>query len=74
MNKHEFDENVSSSSQNYEVKRSRKANIFAFILCVIIAFAIWIFAWNSDKAPEEQQTPAPQASIEDVNTPSTVSA
>ena len=29
---------------SYVVKKSRKSNIFAFILCVIIAFVIWLYA------------------------------
>ena len=28
---------------SYVVKKSRKSNIFAFILCVIIAFIIWLY-------------------------------
>ena len=28
---------------SYVVKKSRKSNVFAFILCVIIAFIIWMY-------------------------------
>lgn len=28
---------------SYVVKKSKKSNIFAFILCVIIAFVIWLY-------------------------------
>ena len=63
MNNFEREENFaaetqSSENQNYEVKRSKKSNIFAFILCLVIAFAIWIFAVNNDKKLAEQQVPS----------------
>ena len=28
---------------SYVVKKSKKSNIFAFVLCVIIAFVIWLY-------------------------------
>jgi hypothetical protein len=33
-----------SDDGSYVVKKSKKSNIFAFILCVIIAFIIWLYA------------------------------
>lgn len=34
---------------SYVVKKSKKRNIVAFILCVLIAFVIWLYASNIDK-------------------------
>ena len=36
----------------YVVKKSKKSSIFAFILCVLIAFVIWAYA----EATEDQVT------------------
>lgn len=36
----------------YVVKKSRKSSIFAFVLCVLIAFVIWAYA----EATEDQIT------------------
>ena len=42
---------------SYVVKKSKKRNIVAFILCVLIAFVIWLYASNID---EKKQTEAMQ--------------
>ena len=44
-------ENVYDGS--YVVKKSRKHNILAFILCVLIAFTIWLYATNKDIEKEK---------------------
>ena len=31
---------------SYVVKKNRKLNIFAFILCLLVALLIWIYATN----------------------------
>ena len=31
---------------SYVVKKSKKSNLFAFILCIIIAFIIWMYTVN----------------------------
>ncbi|MBO7310158.1 MAG: hypothetical protein J6U86_02050 [Clostridia bacterium] len=36
----------------YIVKRSKKSNIFAFIVCVLIAFVMWAYA----EATENKQS------------------
>ena len=32
----------------YIVKRSKKSNVFAFIVCVLIAFVIWAYAESTE--------------------------
>ena len=39
------------------VKKKRKHNIFAFVICFLIAFIIWIYASNlEEKKKNEDQT------------------
>lgn len=45
-------ENVYDGS--YVVKKSRKHNILAFILCVLIAFTIWLYATNKNSEEEKE--------------------
>ena len=33
---------------SYVVKKSKKSNIFAFIVCIIIAFIIWMYSVSVD--------------------------
>ena len=33
---------------SYVVKKSKKSNIFAFIICIIIAFVIWMYSVSVD--------------------------
>ena len=56
----------SRDDENYVVKNKRKFNILAFILCVLIAFVIWLYASNlEDKnAPNLDQ---PNGTVEDSN-------
>ena len=39
---------------SYIVKKSRKSNILAFILCVLIAFVIWAYAVNKEQKIAEE--------------------
>lgn len=41
----------------YVVKKSRKKNIIAFILCLLIAVIVWLYASNAElkRQAEEQQ-------------------
>ena len=34
---------------SYVIKKSRKSSIFAFILCFLIAFTLWLFAANKER-------------------------
>lgn len=45
-------ENVYDGS--YVVKKSRKHNILAFILCVLVAFTIWLYATNEESEEEKE--------------------
>ena len=42
---------------SYVVKKSKKSNIFAFIICIIIAFVIWMYSVSVD-LNEQKKTAA----------------
>ena len=50
---------------SYVVKKSKKSNLFAFILCVIIAFIIWMYTvnveMNEQKKANANLKPEPSA-------------
>lgn len=48
---------------SYVVKKKRKFHIFAFILCLIIAFLIWLSAVQSERKSEEAAEKADTASL-----------
>ena len=54
----------SSNGGNYVAKKNGKLNIFAFILCLLIAFVIWLYASNleditkADLAASKEHTEA----------------
>ena len=41
---------------SYVVKKSKKSSIFAFVICVFVAFIIWAYAEATEKKDEEKQT------------------
>ena len=41
---------------SYVVKKSKKSSIFAFVICVLVAFIIWAYAEATEKKNEEKQT------------------
>ncbi len=41
---------VSRDGEGYAKKSNKKFNIFAFILCVLIAFIIWLYASNLEES------------------------
>lgn len=46
------------------VKKKRKHNIFAFVICFLIAFIIWIYASNlEEKKKNEDQTAQASATV-----------
>ncbi|MBE6597117.1 MAG: hypothetical protein E7641_05545 [Ruminococcaceae bacterium] len=47
MKKNKNKNEVLEEDSSYVVKKSKKVNIFAFILCVIAAFFIWVYAMNA---------------------------
>lgn len=40
---------VAHDDGSYAKKSNKKINIFAFILCLLIAFVIWLYASNLEK-------------------------
>ena len=38
----------------YVAKKNKKFNIFAFILCLLIAFVIWLNASNADNKNKQE--------------------
>ena len=38
----------------YVVKKSRKKNIVAFILCVLVALIVWLYASNVEQKLQEE--------------------
>ena len=44
----------SRDEETYVAKKNGKVNIFAFILCVLIAFIIWLYASNLEKKNKEE--------------------
>ncbi|MBQ8849951.1 MAG: hypothetical protein IJ011_06460 [Clostridia bacterium] len=58
MAKREKNENVYDDG-TYVVKKNRKESIIAFIICVLIAFAIWIYAKNDEIMKADEQPPMP---------------
>ncbi len=62
MAKHKKDENAYDDG-TYVAKKSPKGNIIALIICVLIAFAIWIYAKNDEIKELNEQPPAPENQI-----------
>lgn len=48
MSKKEMD--AVGNDGSYQVKKSRKLNIFAFIACILASFLIWIYVMNTQNA------------------------
>jgi lysophospholipase L1-like esterase len=57
MSKRKQDEKMHDDG-TYVVKKSRKGNIVAFVLCALIAMIIWLYATNDEKKEAEAQTPS----------------
>lgn len=62
MAKHIKDENAYDDG-TYVTKKSTKGNIIALIVCVLIAFAIWIYAKNAEIKELNEQPPASENQI-----------
>ena len=60
----------SSNGGNYVAKKNRKLNIFAFILCLLIAFVAWLYASNLEARPKADLAASKdyvEAVVEDCN-------
>ena len=42
---------------SYVIKKNRKFSFLAFILCLLIAFAIWIYATNKVNQSTDEEAP-----------------
>lgn len=38
----------------YVVKKSRKHNILALIICILVAFVVWLYAANTEREENKQ--------------------
>lgn len=54
----EIDNGEEHNDGSYVVKKSKKTNVLAFILCLLIAFVIWAYADATDKEKKEKQEAA----------------
>ncbi len=62
---------------SYVIKKSRKFSVFAFILCLLIAFVIWLYATGKANADmQEAETAVKETACADICTdvPSAFSA
>ena len=57
MSKRKQDEKMHDDG-TYVVKKSRKGNIVAFVLCALIAMIIWLYAINDEKKEAAAQIPS----------------
>lgn len=54
-----------SSDGTYVVKKNKKMNIGALIVCVLIAVAIWIYAKNADEKEKLENSAAIKDAVAD---------
>ena len=47
MNKNRSNENATFDDGAYVVKKNKKLNIVAFVLCVLASFSIWLYVKNT---------------------------
>lgn len=40
---------------SYVVKKSRKYNILALIICLLVAFVVWLYAANAEREENNQK-------------------
>lgn len=40
---------------SYVVKKSRKYNILALIICLLVAFVVWLYAANTEREENNQK-------------------
>ena len=48
---------------SYVIKKNRKFSFLAFILCMLIAFAIWVYATNTELRSIEEEESTKQDSL-----------
>lgn len=60
---------IRNDDGTYVVKKNRKMNIVAFILCFLVAFVIWIYATNTEKKEQSEEQSGSTVSQIEVETP-----
>lgn len=61
MSKNKINEGARGAGQHPQ-KKKRKGNVISFILCLLIAVAIWLYASSvQEKKAEEENTPSATA-------------
>lgn len=54
---------------SYVVKKSRKLDIFVFIICLLISFAIWLYAsQRAEELPQENPTETESEALSETTT------
>ena len=59
--------NFINDDGSYVVKDKKEKNIFAFIVCILLALVIWIYTTNSHKKMEENIPNDQKESVETVS-------
>ena len=52
----------------YVVKKSRKHNILAFIICLLVAFVVWVYAANKEREEIKNKDTEGVQSVETADT------
>ncbi len=65
MRKRDKDNEVEYDDGSYVVKKSKKANIFAFIACVLIAIIMWAYAEADQKQKVEELVDIVDSSVDE---------
>ena len=53
---------------SYVVKKSRKHNILALIICILVAFVVWLYAANQEREENKDKNTVASQSAETVET------
>ncbi|MBQ9783014.1 MAG: hypothetical protein IJW44_00660 [Clostridia bacterium] len=56
------EQEIRNDDGTYVVKKNRKMNIIAFVLCFLVAFIIWIYATNIEKKEQMEEQSSNTAS------------
>ena len=54
MSKRKQNENIEDDG-NYVVPKNRKMNLFAFIVCLLVALIVWIYATNTENKEKAEE-------------------
>ena len=67
---------IVSDDGTYVVKKNRKMNIVAFVLCFLVSLVIWIYATNTENKDKKEQAEAQSTAAAEITVrmPQVVSA